>query len=277
MNRRRFLALTGVAIATAGCIGDDRTAGDDSGSETPASETPTPDTPTPSTPGRAATVEISAPSVQAGAVVTTSPDSIGVSADAGQYLLVDASVTDGEAPEGAAFALQTGDAAYEPIDSRLRLYRDGTWGADYRQEDGAGTLAFALPETVPADDARVSWPGGEWALPESARERLASPTPSFDVAFEAPDAVAPDETPSLTVAVTNEGDVAGRCPLALNRVGPRIAYAPVRDVVLDIQAGETATREWDGEAPQEDRDVTYHLHAVGEKLSRTIDPTVETA
>lgn len=296
MKRRRFIALTGALAAGAGCIdrpGEgasgsppaERSPVDGSGPST--SGTPTPvrdDTATGTSSGGTGTapttpsaVEVTEPSVQPGVVTLGSPDSITVRTDAGQYLVVHARV-EGAPPDASAFEFAFDGSTYRPEEFDYPLYRDG---GSYDPEDGSGWLVFGLSESGSADDARLSWPGGGWTPPETERNRLASPTPSFSVGFDAPERVGPDESPTLSITATNEGGTAGRCVLALNRVGPMVAYTPVRRFVLDLEPGETVTREHDAKSPYdaegEPRPVRYHLHTPdGDSTSRAIEPRAET-
>ena len=69
----------------------------------------------------------------------------------------------------------------------------------------------------------------------------------------------------MTVSLVNTGDVDGAFVAALNRVGPRVAYAPETGVVLPVEAGEYTEWEYtyalgDPEvAEMDDPSLRFHL------------------
>lgn len=260
MNRRRFLLVAGIAVGLAGCLGEPDSAGIDTTSsptETTPDMSPTTASPTDST-GSAA-IDVIDAAVQPGVVALTTPDSIGVFDDAGQYLLVRVDSGDGMPPTASEFEFELDGDVYRTADFHAPLSRDGELGVGYTTEDGAGWLVFELPETTAASDVQLRWPDGQWTPPDTVRERLSAPLPTFDVQFSVPASVSRGETPTLSLTVTNTSDVPGRVVVVLNRVGPDVAYIPVRDVLWDLEPGETRSEQWDGESPTGDRGVTYHL------------------
>ncbi len=260
MNRRRFLLAAGTAAGLAGCLGGPDTPATGTASsptETTPASSPTTEPATDST-GSAA-IEVIDAAVQPGVVALTTPDSIGVFDDAGQYLLVRLDSGDGMPPTEGEFDLELDGDVYRPADFPAMLWRDGELGVGYSTEDGAGWLVFELPETASAEAVQLRWPGGQWTPPDRIRERLSAPLPTFDVQFSVPETVSRGETPTLSLTVTNTSDIPGRVVVVLNRVGPDVAYTPVRDVIWDLESGETRTEQWDGESPAGDREVTYHL------------------
>lgn len=286
MKRRTYLISSATLVATTGCLGPSQESdpdgstggqgGDGTGSPTPTDSSGddqggegSGDDSAGDDPAGTSSVTMSKPVVQPGYVQLGTPDSIGVFGDAGQYLLVHASHEDGPVPGRSEFSLTVGDTEYAPEELR-GLWVDGDYGVEYDAEAGSGWLVFDVPAEVAADSATVTWPGGQWTVPSATRDRLATPPASFDVSFEAPDSVAAGETPVLTMTVTNTADVAGKFVFAMNRVGPDVAYMPVRSGVLELDAGESVTREWDGETPTQDRDVEYHLRTKNhDRMSRT--------
>lgn len=206
-------------------------------------------------------------------VVTMGDDSFGTADGAGQYLLVRTEIVP-DRPNADAFEFAVGGETYVHEVPPGILH----WPEGLSASDSFGRwLIVPLPETVDgAADARLTWPGGEWTPPEAVRDRLEAPLPELEVTFDAPDAVAPGESPTLSLSVYNPADIGGNAVLALNRVGPRIAYAPVREIVAECPPGKTVTREFDAHSPHEPtepREVTYHLHvAGGSRVSRTIEP-----
>lgn len=265
MRRRQVLA-GGTALLVAGCTGGS----DDDGFAT--TTTAEEDTSTAAESAAAATFDVEA--VQPG-IVVAEEDSIAVRADAGQYVLVGVSGADGVAPD--AFTLTVGAEDYGPVDVDRPLFRGAEPAPSYSAAEGFGLLVFGLPEALVADDAALSGPTTETDLSDRTRRRLETPSPPVEVAFDAPAEVKEDDLPKLTVSARNVGDVAGNCVLALNRVGPDVASTPVREVVCDLDPGETVTAEYDATSPfytdTEPEEVTYHLESArGDQLSRTIEP-----
>lgn len=251
MYRRRVLALCGLAITGSGCQGKT----DDTETVTPvpspaASETDT---------GSPSAVTITDAAVTPG-VVVPGTDSINVRSTDGQYLVLTATI-EGTGVDRAAFSLRFDGATHSPETFRNGLYRDGEWGQQFTE--AGGPLVFDLPETGSARDARLSWPGGEWTPPETVRDRLEAPLPSFDITLDGPERVTEPAMPTLEITITNTGDTAGRYVIALNRTGPRVAYAPVGRFDGDVAPGETERINHEGKSPfvgeTEPREVTYHL------------------
>ncbi|WP_058366850.1 hypothetical protein [Haloparvum sedimenti] len=259
MRRRSLLAASGLALLGPGCLRDTGPSLDPAAG--PATEE------SPGSPSFSVTEAGVFPGY-----VTAGDDSIGTVDGAGQYLLVGTASTS-ERPSADEFAFSVDGETYTHEPSDARLY----WPEELAATESFGKwLIFPLPETADATDARLSWPGGEWTPPERVRERLTEPLPDFEVTFDAPERVGPDESPTLSLSVHNPADVDGNTVLALNRVGPQIAYAPVREIVLECPPGETVDREFGAHSPHEPtdpREVTYHLHvAGGGRTSRTIEP-----
>ncbi len=277
MKRRTYLITSATLVATTGCLNeanDDNGQGSDGGTDTPADSDGGTDTPDNSDGGTAtpepSTVVVQQSTVQPAYVQLGTPDSIGVFGDGGQYYLVEVTHEDGPVPSLSDFTLTIDGSDYTPKDLR-GLWVDGDYGVEYDTEAGSGWLVFEVPAGVAADSATVAWPGGEWTVPSATRDRLATPPASFDVSFEAPDSVAAGETPVLTMTVANTAGVAGKFVYAMNRVGPDVAYVPVRSGVIELDPGESVTEEWDGETPTQDRDVEYHLRTKNhDRMSRTI-------
>ena len=245
MYRRSLLALGAAGLASvAGCAsGDSRPDDGATGDQTPtATPDPTPtDTPTP----EPATVErVSMAGLQPAYIALVSPDSIGVYGDsAGQSLFL--SVTPGPAnpPARSAFAFELDGSTAAPVAETPRVWRrsEGQFGEAYTAETG-GWLLFDLPATAEnPDSAQLTWPGGSWQLPASVRQRLASENPTFDVTVTAPETIPLGEQPAITVTVENTSSVPGTFLMAVNRVGPHIAYAPEAAVRRLLDSGETAT------------------------------------
>ncbi|MCJ0618428.1 hypothetical protein JZX76_02480 [Haloarcula hispanica] len=253
MYRRRVLALCGLAITGAGCQGET----EDTGTVTPMPSPSGSETDIGSPPSVTVTDAVVAPGV-----VIPRTDSISVEPTGGQFLVLTTTI-EGSGVDRGAFSLRFDGATYSPETFRNGLYRDGEWGRQFTE--AGGPLVFDLPETGSASDARLSWPGGEWTMPKTVQNRLEAPLPSFDVTLDGPERVTEPAMPTLEITVTNTGDTAGRYVLALNRTGPRVAYAPVGRFDRVLEPGETAGITHDAKTPYVDdtepREVTYHLRA----------------
>ncbi|MFU1782103.1 hypothetical protein ACM16X_12035 [Haloarcula japonica] len=253
MYRRRVLALCGLAITGAGCQGET----EDTGTVTPVPSPGVSETDTGSPP----TVTVTDAAVTPG-VVVPGTDSINVRSADGQFLVLTATV-EGSGTDPAAFSLRFDGSTYSPETFRNGLYRDGEWGQQFTE--AGGPLVFDLPETGSASDTRLSWPGGEWTPPEAVQNGLKAPLPSFDVTLDGPEHVTEPAMPTLEITVTNTGDTAGRYVLALNRTGPRVAYAPAGRFDGELKPGETDVITHEGKTPYVDntepREVTYYLRA----------------
>jgi hypothetical protein len=270
MNRRRLLALCGTVLATPGCVSmsNGTVGGNDAVTPAPPPDTGTDDES--NTRGTAGSVSVTDATVQQGVVGPDSPDSIGVFDDAEQYLVVTVAV-DGPAPEREAFQLRADGDRVQPAAFGNGLYRGGDWGVRY-DADG-GPLVFPLPETVAGDGLRLEWPGGSWTPTEQVRTRLAAPLPPFAVSLDGPTRVDADDDPRITVDATNVGEVPGRFVLALNRSGPRVAYAPVGRITGVLDPGESWSATYDAERPyaaDPPHRATYLLDAPGDRQDETL-------
>lgn len=257
MRRRHLLALA-ASLATGGCAGS----GTGPATGSTVTPVPVPESETGRTRSGSATrsVDVTAAAVQPGVVAPSSPDSIGLLGDAGQYLVV---TVEGDAPEKAAVDFRFDDTSHSPGEFEQGLYRDDEWGVRYGAD--GGPLVFALPETGDGTDAELVWPEGRWLPPASVVERLEDPLPPFSVSLDGPETATAGEDPQLTVSVTNEGEGVGRYVLALNRIGPRIAYTPVARISGELSAGESERRTIEAVAPEGDRSTRYRLAAAGRR------------
>lgn len=275
MQRRTFLLTAGAAIA--GVAGCSRSTSEDPES---AGGTPT-TTPTPtSSPTATADVSITFDSLQSGIVTPDSPDSIAVTPTSGQYLYLSVTADGDDPPAPEKFAFAFDGSEYSPM-AISEQWRKKPWRAHselpYGEESAdEGWLLFDLPESGSASDAALRYPGGEWQPGDTLTERLATPTPPFEVSLDAPEAVT-EEDPWMTVTVENKGDVPGGFIGALNRVGPKIAYAPVARVPLTVPAGGQEQWKWTGtNVPTDDPDAAYDsvrlkFNWEGGRLDRAID------
>ncbi|MFB6224190.1 MAG: hypothetical protein ABEH86_11035 [Haloarcula sp.] len=258
MRRRRLLELCGALVSGAGC----QRPSESSDAVTPV---PSPDAiGTSAETAASAQAEITDAAVTP-AVVLPNDDSLSVATTSGQYLVLNATV-EGTPLDRSTFAFRFDGTAYKPSEFENGLYRNGEWGRRFTET--GGPLVFDLPEIGTSTDARVTWPDDEWVPPEPVRTRLEAPLPSFDVTLDGPVRVDESDAPTLEITVTNTGDVSGRYVIALNRVGPRIAYAPVGRFDGELEPGDTDSISRSAKSPYADgtepRKVTYRLDAPGE-------------
>ncbi|WP_096390132.1 hypothetical protein [Halopenitus persicus] len=296
MNPTRRRVLAGAAVPTiasiAGCLGG--SLGDGDGNETDPSpdETPhgtddeptTDGTDTPDGPD-ATGVTVHDVTVRPELVAMDSPDSYGVYGGRGtQYVVADVAVEDPPAHPPESFALET---PAETVSATTEIGANPGTLADFGEAYGwpepdpaaRGWVAFPVPKPLPAaSDARLVWTvdedgagedgvgedgsvAGEHALPAETAATLAREPTDFTVSVDAPDAITLGETVTATIAVENVGDVDGTFVAAINRVGPRIAYAPEESVTLSVPAGETATH-------------TYEHAVTAPEIAEMEDPTL---
>ncbi len=306
MRRRQLLALSGSLLAgSAGCLSasapeatdptstESRTTTESSTTAETTSTKPTSTEPTTETTSTVeyADVSVELDALQPGLVTMTTPDSIGVSGRDRRYLLVDVSIGEGgESPTRDEFAFEFDGATHrpEPMEDPWRVWRfyDDEGALYDRGSSGDGLLVFELPEAEKGDfesvpEFALTWPGGEWQPDEQLRRRLAAPEPSLSVSLDVPETLATYESPTVSVTVENEGDLPGRFVAGLNRIGPRVAYAPVERVSMLVPPGESETWEFTddslmaGDYPDErvgdgDSDMTYDLSWAGGDVRKGI-------
>lgn len=237
MHRRDLLAATaGVLATTAGCLG----ANGDGGGEEENRRTGSPDDPVTDTASAQTATDVSETPATPG---TSEPERVRkVAVDSLQPGLIEEN-----APARSEFWFELDGTEHEPFEETRRLWRSYNEHSDeqYRPSN-PGWLLFELPATADAPGtARLRWPGGSWQPDKVVRERLATPAPSFEVSVATPETVPIGQAPQMTVTVENSGTVPGRFLLAVNRVGPYVAYAPEQAVDLLLEPGES--RQWTGE------------------------------
>ncbi len=252
MRRRRFLttAVAGVG-AVGGCLNQSDSeaattgpAGSSNGDESPEEQR--------ETAGAAIDDVTVAPEI----VVLDSPDSIGTLGERGdQFLLASAASTGDGSPDCDEFALETGGETYGSVDAVDGRRVTQLWNVEERGtlygDDQAGWLLFQCPKPLDADDAAITWPGGEYALDDGVAAELARPTTTFEVVeYGGPETIAVGEEIPITLTVRNTGDADGTFVGGLNIAGGRVAHAPETAVRLEVPAGETAT--WSYEHPDGD-------------------------
>lgn len=291
MRRRSVLTATGsTLLALAGCLGSgeapatstpqgttDRTP---ETTDPPESSTPTPE-PTTRTP--AVPLAVSVDAVQRGTVWLDSPDSTTVRGAADERaLFLDVSrpesVSPADAPARDEFGLRFDGREYRPIrvDGTFGLWRART---DTPYAEGSGLLLFDLPDSGDAAEAALTWPGGEWPLPEATRKRLAAPVPPLSVDVSVPETVPLHESVPLSFEVTNQGEVATTFVAAIDRAGPYVAHYPATQLRFTVGPGETVTETVDDdfmEPPREeevgdgDPDATYYVAWAGGDTERRV-------
>jgi hypothetical protein len=296
MNRRAFIGVLAVGAAgLGGCLAesDDNANGDGPAdgartSPAPAEPTETDGNATPTEPAdQSGTTEpgTDEPSNEGGTVTgefvrelfavpelvaPDSPDSFGVFGDRDeQFVVARLDARGGAAPAVEDLALSVDGETYTAETGTDTGY--GGWALfDYEaaydpDDDPRGWLYFTLANPVDADEAALTWPGGESSLGESERAELARSPTDFEVqSFEAPEVVDVGERAEATLTVENTGDADGVFVAAVNRSGPRVAHAPDGAVRLSVPAGETRTWtyehtvEWDDMSTERPMRVFVH-------------------
>lgn len=262
MRRRALLAAVGTtATGLVGCLSQS----DDGTTPGPTATTADTATPTP--------LSVTFDALQPGLVTPTTPDSIGVRGDAGQYLSLSVTAESGSIPPTGDFAFTFDGKRHDPLSF------EAFYGQPWRlrsDESDAELLFFGLPDSGTASDVTLTWPGGEWTPGPAIRERLAAPLPRLDVSVSIPETVPRDEPATVTVTVANDGSLDGRFVAGLNRVGPMVAYTPVERFSFRVPAGETGTeqyseRPWrwmsDDRVDDDESDCTYHFDWAGGRTS----------
>lgn len=253
------LATTAGAGAVAGCqtiVGDDGP--DDAGIE----------------------IDVEDVTVRPGVVALDSPDSYGVFGGRDeQYLIAEVAVGTPEAVEPSDLVVETDGEEFDTtvdvgrVEARLANFGDAYGTTD----DGSGWIAACLPKPLDTDRAALAWDGGEHPLAESALERLNRPPTDFDLDLAAPSSASVGDEVTVNVALVNTGGVDGTFVAALNRVRPRVAYAPETALALPVEAGEYSEWEYtyaldDPEvAEMDDPSLQFHLPWRDGSPTRTVD------
>ena len=262
-RRRTLRALSATALGTsvAGCLSGDDSPTDEGNS------------------GGSDGVTVRDVTVLPEVVTLNTPDSYDVyGGRSSQYVVVEVAVESPDEHPPGSFAVEA-DGTYG---ATTDIGDGGGFLADFdtaygnRGSEESGWLAFSLPKPLEAETATLTWEGASHEFGEAALERLRRPPASFDVRFEAPEAVSPGETVTATVTVKNTGDIDGTFVGALNRVGPRIAYAPEAAIVLDVPSGESASWEFEHDLEfryenREDPRMRLHLLWNDENVAREVD------
>lgn len=231
-------------------------------------------------PDDGAEIDVEDATVRPGVVAPNSPDSYGVFGGRDeQFLVAEIDVGTPEAVEPSDLAVETDDGEYETTvelgeaSGRLASFGDAYGTTD----DGSGWVAARLPKPLESEEAALVWDGDEHQVGESTLERLNRPPTDFDVVLGAPRTASVSDEVTVTVSLVNTGGVDGTFVAALNRVGPRVAYAPETGVALPVEAGEY--REWEYTysldypevAEMDDPSVTFHLPWRDGKRTREVD------
>ncbi|AUV83282.1 hypothetical protein C2R22_17880 [Salinigranum rubrum] len=247
MHRRAVLALCGAGLSgLAGCSSEQRggePADDTSASPTAASTATATATP----PETELRVELDA--LQPALVELDVDYYRLVAEDDRQYLVLAVDAISGPPPSRSALVFRFDGTDHTPRTwERIPARQSDRSGSEqYSSENGAGWVAFDLPETGDASDAALVWPGGEWRPDDGLRRRLTAPLPSLSlVEWRGPETVPLDGTTTFELTVRNEGDETGRFVGAINGEG-WYPHRPVTRLSRRVSPGETATWEVTGE------------------------------
>lgn len=223
-------------------------------------------------------LEVESVTVRPAVVAPDTPDSYSVFGARDEQFLV-ATVAGSTSVEAAELVLETDGGEFDvTVDVGLEG-RLAEFGDAYRADDDTGWIAAKLPKPLDAEEATLAWDDGEYAIGESALERLNRPPTDFDVVLGTPQYAAVGDEVTLTVAMVNTGDVDGTLVAALNRVGPGTEAVPETAVVQPVGAGEYAEWEYtyaldDPEvAEMNDPSMQFHLPWRDGKRTREISVT----
>ncbi|GAB7095796.1 hypothetical protein JCM30237_29500 [Halolamina litorea] len=262
-SRRRFIASSfglAAALASAGCISDGPGTDGESpdGSEPPQGSPDTTPTPAPESAQRSvggASVAVTDIVAEKAVTYESVMGSGGVVAPEGRQFVV-ASVRSDAELEMDQFSLDAGGeswAAVDPGDHGARNYsvagheggvvgEPATGGSDTKRY-----VVFELDSPLETEEARIVLDHGsetaEWALPDAARERLAAPSPSFDLnSLSVPGSVQQGEPLPVELTVTNTGEVDGRFLAAAHWPTHRIADDDESHLIDEsVAAGDSVT------------------------------------
>ena len=246
-TRRSVLGLGGSTLALlAGCLGSPVPSSDD---ESATTERPT-QTTTTTTTSESAAVTVSNVQVTPELVGLNSPDSIGTYGDrTEQFLLVTILVDDETSPPVEDFTLSTDERDFSPIPPNELPAYGRLWGRGFaygseseETESGSGYLVFRVPKPLESSEMVFRGPGGAFEFGSNVRERLARPPTEFTVSdVTAPETVESMTEMSISATIENVGSHDGTFVGALNRVGPHVAYTPVKRISVELAAGESKT------------------------------------
>lgn len=294
-SRRDYLAVLGAALAgTAGCLsGND--GGTGGGTDTPtdggtgtASPTPTSSTTEPPTTNRttdgiAGDLTVSNVAVYEAVTYYAWPGSTQVVAPTDDQFVV--ATVEGPADEPApAFVFEAGDATWEQElvgqqyapDAELEGRGGGPVAGD---ADATGYIAFQVPSPLTGAEPQIVLPAGDqtWAVPDSERGRLRTPSPTFALSsLDVPEDVTDVDEFTVDLTVENTSDVDGRF---LAAVTWPTGYADDDESHVledDVAAGETASFSLalNPSAPSPDDGtvtLSVHGHVAAERTVRVAE------
>ncbi|WP_396613116.1 CARDB domain-containing protein [Haloferax sp. S1W] len=282
-SRREVLSLSGATLALlTGCLSNPTAPGDESPTTEQSPVTGTTNTTTTSEPGD---VTVSNVQITPELVALDSPDSIGTFGDRDeQFVLVTIAVDGGSGPPVDAFSLSTENQTFSPtptddLPAYGRLWSRGSAYGAGDEERTSGYLVFSVPKPLDATTIDFQGPGGKFELGADARSTLARPPTDFAVTeVSAPESVESGTEVTVSATIENTGSADGTFVAALNRVGPLIAYAPVKRVETELAAGESTTWTYtytpslDGST--DSRPMNFHLNWRGGSVSTetTVEP-----
>ncbi|WP_411968257.1 hypothetical protein [Haloferax sp. YSSS75] len=250
-TRREILGLGGSTLALlAGCLGAPVPSSDD---ESATTESPTQTNLTKTAPPTTESVDVTVPNVEITPEIVglDSPDSIGTVGERDEQFVLVTILLGGESrPAVEEFSLSTDEREFSPIPPDDLPAYGHLWGrgpayGSRAFEDKAGLsgyLVFQVPKPLDSSEVAFDGPGGQFTFDSTARERLARPPTEFAVSeVTAPETVESMTEMSISASIENVGSHDGTFVGALNRVGPHVAYTPVKRVSVELSAGASTT------------------------------------
>jgi hypothetical protein len=143
-------------------------------------------------------LSVSLLALQPAVVSLQTADSLGVFGADRQFLVLDVTAIDGDAPAVADLTFRFDGTEVSPSDPDNPDWSDYNPGETRHSADsGRGWVVFELPATGDAGTAALTWPGGEWTPDAALRERIADPAPALSLEWSVPETATVGGSPTL--------------------------------------------------------------------------------
>lgn len=219
-------------------------------------------------------------------VVVIGVDSAWTTGEPSEQFLIATPSTDGtETPAGASFTLRAGSSSYGSIATKRGQIGDAggfLWKPFHDASDGS-PLVYRLPKPLDADSVTIEGPDGEHQLGDDQLQQLnRSPTVFTVQEFSTPESAVSGDEVELTLTVENTGQHDGTFVGVVNRRGPLIASMAAASVLLEVEAGQSATwthtatptierQTQTTESKTRSHRMTYSLNWYGETITTQTD------
>ena len=202
-----------------------------------------------------------------------------------QYLIATPSTDETETPAAASFTLRARSSSYESIAKERGQIGDAggfLWKPFHVASDGS-PLVYRLPKPLDADSVTIDGPDGEHQLGDDQLQQLNQSPTEFTVReISTPESAVSGDEVVLTLTVENTGQDNGTIVGVVNRRGPLIASMAAASVLLEVEAGQSATwthtatptverQTQTAESGGQSRQMTYSLNWHGEAVTTQTD------